>query len=472
MAAKQTFFFYDLETSGLDPKRHRIMQFAGIRTDMELNQIGDSIDIKVALNEDVLPSPGAIMVTGITPQQTQEEGYSEAEFCKIAHDQICIEGTIMVGFNSVRFDDEFMRYTFYRNFYDPYEWCWMQGRSRWDLLDVVRLTRAIRPDGIEWPVDNEGKATNRLELITKVNGIDHFKAHDALSDVEALIAVAKLIKQKQPKLFAYMLSMRDKYKVKELVNLDNPQPFIYASGRYNAESHKTTIAYPVANSLKSGCVLVYDLRFDPTPYLQKTPQQLADSLFASWEDRQSEDYIPVPVKELAYNKCPAVAPAGIDKATEERLQLSLEDIQKHVQILRRNPQFSNIVSDAYKLRPEFTKSPDCDGQLYESFINDRDKGKMSAVRAADTDELKGFNPGFTDQRLEKLLLRYKARNYPRALDADEREQWELYRSERIKADLPAFVAELQEVAARPDGHEKQFLIDELMLWAESISPVE
>src|SRR5690606_1257733 len=207
-----------------------IMQFAGQRTDMDLNLIGEPYNLLVKLNDDTLPSPDAIMVTGISPQQTVADGYTEAEFAKILSEEICTNDTIMVGFNNIRFDDEFIRALFWRNFHDPYEWCWKDGRSRWDMLDVVRLTRALRPEGIEWPVDSEGKATNRLELLTASNGIDHLSAHDALSDVEALIAVTKLIKEKQPKLYSYLLEMRDKKKVQALVNLESQQPFVYASG--------------------------------------------------------------------------------------------------------------------------------------------------------------------------------------------------------------------------------------------------
>ena len=196
----KTFFFYDLETSGLSPRFARIMQFAGIRTDIDLNQIGEPINIMVKLSDDILPDPGAVMVTGITPQQTLTDGYSEPEFCKLLMDEVFTADTITVGFNSVRFDDEFIRHTLWRNFYDPYEWAWSEGRSRWDMLDVVRMTRALRPEGIKWPVDENGKAVNKLELISKENGLNHEKAHDALSDVEALIGVAKLIKSKQAKL--------------------------------------------------------------------------------------------------------------------------------------------------------------------------------------------------------------------------------------------------------------------------------
>src|ERR1044072_97770 len=117
----QTFFFYDLETSGLDPRTSRIMQFAGIRTDMDLQPIGEPYNVLVKLDEDTIPSPVALMVTGITPQQTQADGLSEAECTNLVCEEICSKETIMVGFNNIRFDDEFIRHLFWRNFYDPYE---------------------------------------------------------------------------------------------------------------------------------------------------------------------------------------------------------------------------------------------------------------------------------------------------------------------------------------------------------------
>ena len=206
----RTFFFYDLETSGLNAREDRIMQFAGWRTDMDLTPIDEPYNILVALNDDTLPSPDALMVTGITPQKTVNEGYSEAQFARILSDEIFTPDTIVVGFNNIRFDDEFIRHLLWRNFYDPYEWCWKDGRSRWDMLDVVRMTRALRSEGISWPLDDAGEPTNRLELITRENGIAHKNAHDAMSDVDALIDVTKLIRNKQPQLFEYLLKMRDK----------------------------------------------------------------------------------------------------------------------------------------------------------------------------------------------------------------------------------------------------------------------
>ena len=267
-----SFFFYDLETSGLSPRESRIMQFAGQRTDLELNPIGEPVNLLVKLSDDTLPSPYAIAVTKITPQSTQADGLTEAELCRYLTDEIFIPGTCVLGYNSVRFDDEFIRHLFWRNFYDPYEWQWKDGRSRWDILDVVRLTRALRPEGINWPyqdkeIEKDGKKetikvkTNRLELITKLNHIEHEHAHDALADVCATIAVARLIKEKQPDLWDFLFKMRDKKQVAKLVNLEEPVPFVYACGRYSSEYDKTTVAFPVAPS-RNGNVLVWDLRYD------------------------------------------------------------------------------------------------------------------------------------------------------------------------------------------------------------------
>ena len=469
----QTFFFYDLETSGLNPRQDRIMQFAGQRTTLDLEPIGEPYNILVKLNDDTLPSPDALMVTGITPQQTQADGYTEAEFAKLLMSEVFTEDTIAVGFNSIRFDDEFIRALFWRTFIDPYEWTWRDGRGRWDLLDVVRMTRALRPDGIEWPVV-DGKEVNRLELLTKQNGIDHFKAHDALSDVEALIAVTKLIKDKQPQLYAHLFAVKDKKKVAQLVNLDDKKPFVYVSGNYDAEFHKATVAFPLTAG-RNNNVIVYDLRYDPTPLLNLSTKELAKSMFASWEERQKEGFVKLPVKELQYNRAPAVAPVGVLERENgwERISLDLATVEKHRDILLSSPAFAENIRSLFEGRPEFAKEPDAEGQLYDGFVPDIDKLRIEKVRSATVDTLADMHPEFTDERLEPLLLRYKARNYPQSLAEDEAVEWEKWRANRINSQLPTFVARLQQLAALHGGDDsKGYILQELQLWAESIVSFE
>lgn len=444
----KTFFFYDLETSGLKAREDRIMQFAGQRTSMDLTPIGEPVNVLVKMTDDALPSPGAINVTGITPQQTLADGMNEAEFCRYVIEEIFVPGTVAVGYNTVRFDDEFMRAILWRNFYDPYEWQWKDERSRWDMLDVVRLTRALRPEGIEWPFTADGKPTNRLELLTKLNGVKHEHAHDALSDVYATIAVAKLIRDRQPKLFEFLFRMRNKRDVQRLVNLEDPKPFVYASGRYSNEFNKTTVVLPIAPG-RNGNVLVYDLRYN-------LEELSGDS------DRVNSNYFPV-VKELCYNKCPAVAPMGVLDSDNgwEKIGLTRELVERNMKILMSHPEFAEQVRMKHEERPEFPPAIEPEGALYDGFLDDTDRVKVSAVRNADASRLADFHPEFHDPRLPELLLHYKGRNYPESLSESEVEAYEKYRTERLKRLAPRFMAELEKVT-------DDFVKQELILYMQSL----
>ncbi len=466
-----TYFFYDLETSGLNPREHRIMQFAGIRTDENLRQIGEPYNLLVKLNDDTLPSPEALMVTGISPQSTLSDGYTEAEFAKIIEEEIFTPGTTTIGFNNIRFDDEFIRHLFWRNFHDAYEWSWKDLRSRWDLLDVVRMTRALRPEGINWPVDSEGKATNRLELLTKENGIDHLKAHDALSDVEALIAITDLIRTKQPQLFNYLFSMKDKKQVQKLINLENKNPFVYTSGRYSAEFEKTTVAFPLTAG-KNNSIVVYDLRYSPAQFFELSEKQLADILFAKWEDRQKEDFVALPVKELKYNQAPAIAPTSVLSKENgwEKISLNSDIIEENQKILLTRPDFAEKIRSIYEKRPEFKKNPDPEAQLYDSFLPDKDKALLSTVKNADSNKLADFNPNFIDERLPELLLHYKARNYPSSLSEEESVKWEQWRADHINKQIPDFIKSMQKLSTENLSEDKSYMLEELRLWAESVMP--
>ena len=452
MNQQQTFFFYDLETSGLNPREDRPMQFAGIRTDLNLKQIGDPINMLVKLSEDTLPSPHAIMVTKITPQSTLTDGFTEAEFCKYVMDEIFTPGTIAVGYNSVRFDDEFMRHTFWRNFYDPYEWQWAEGRSKWDLLDVVRMTRALRPEGINWPFTEDGKATNRLELITKENNISHEHAHDALSDVEALISVTRLIKEKQPQLYDWLFKMRDKKAVQKLINLEKPTPFVYSSGRYSSEFEKTTVAYPIAPA-KNGNVLVFDLR------------QNLDELLAQEEPK----FFPT-VKELKYNHCPAVAPLGVLGHGNgwNKIKLDQATVDKNLKALQAHPDFIERMRTENENRDDFPPAIDSESALYDGFLDNSDKTRCAAVRRATIDELADFHPDFHDSRLPELLLHYKARNFEKSLSESEHKKWEKYRIARIKSRQNSYIKAIQDIAAQSDAD--SYILEELQLWFQSLLP--
>jgi exodeoxyribonuclease I len=469
-----TFYFFDLETSGFSPRDDRIMQFGGQRTDMELNPIGEPDNILVKVTADILPQPDAVLVHGITPQKTLAEGITEAELAKYLTSQVFTKDTIAVGYNNLRFDNDFIRFTFWRNFTDAYEWCWKDGCSTWDLLDVVRMTRALRPEGIKWPFAPDGKPSNRLEYLSSVNGLDHADAHDALSDVQAAIGLARLLKAKQPKLFGYLLAHRSKHKVAPLVACD--KPVVYTSGRYPSEFNKTTVAFCVAQKDDKSGALMYDLRIDPDEFKDLPAAELAKRWAARGEDAPY-----FPVKTLSYNRCPAIAPIDVLEKDDGygKLQLHKEMVKNHLQKLQAAGGFGDKLLQALEIMwPKrqaamMADQSKVDGQLYDGFIKDEDKTKMSVVRAAKAEELSDLNLEFKDERLKLLLPLYKARNYPKFISPDEQGQWEDFRRRKLidsgKADN--YFKRLEEIAKSPGlDEEKQYLLEELNLYAQAVLP--
>ncbi len=473
-----TFYFYDLETSGISPRRDRVMQFAGQRTDKDLNPVGQPDNYLIKLSPDTLPDPFAILVTGITPQQTLSDGMTEAEFLKIFQQKVATPDTTIVGYNNVRFDDEFMRFMLWRNFYDAYEWQWKGGSSRWDLLDLVRMTRALRPEGIKWPFAPDGKPSNRLGLITDLNKLEHVNAHDALSDVVAAIDVARLIKSKQPKLFDYLLGVRGKEKSSVLVS--RAEPFIYTSGRYPSKFAHTTAAEKIADHPDRHAAIVYDLRVDPAEFVDLKPEQLAEKWSAYGKD------VPYfPVKQLVFNRCPAVAPMSVlDEESSKRLELDHKKVQKHRKILMSAEDFGDKLIRALELMKKqkptqlMVDPHKVDELLYDGFVNDADKIKMRAVRAADKEKITDLRLDFVDERLQALLPLYKARNFPKYLDPDEQETWEKFKQHRLlsggeESRLAKYFLKINELYARPGISEaEKYVLEELRLYGESIAPIE
>jgi len=427
-----SFYWYDYETFGTDPRTDRIAQFAGIRTDLEFNIIDEPVDIFCKATDDILPNPEACLITGITPQKTFETGLIEAKFIKLIEKEFSKPNTCVVGFNSIRFDDEFTRYSLYRNFFDPYAREWQNGCSRWDIIDLVRITRALRPDGIEWPVDDQGIASNRLELITKANGISHEAAHDALSDVYATIAVAKLIKDKQPKLFDYVFENKKKQKISSLLNLYNPEIVLHTSGMYPSTICNTTVVYPLAQhpTNKNG-IIVFDLRFSPEDLKSLPAEKIIERLYTP-RDQLPEGVERIPLKTIHINKCPVVAPLKtLDEDSAQRTDIDKTTYMKNLSILLSIPDLDKKLNKIYNHNP-FTTETDPDKSLYGGgFFSPDDKKRMDDLRQLDENELKTVDYNFKDTRIPEMLFRYRARNYPDSLNEAEKNRWNEYRKARF-----------------------------------------
>ncbi|WP_191487183.1 exodeoxyribonuclease I [Pseudomonas sp. FEN] len=419
-----SIFWYDYETTGINPRCDRALQVAGIRTDAELNEIDEPVNLYCRPSEDILPHPAACLITGITPRQLAEQGLAEADFMTRVHAQLSQPGTCGAGYNTLRFDDEITRYSLYRNFFDPYAREWQGGNSRWDLIDVVRAAYALRPQGIVWP-EEDGRVTLRLERLTAANGIDHGHAHEALSDVRATIALARLIREKQPKLYDWLFQLRSKQRVLDQVRL--LQPMVHISGRFSAARHYLGVVLPLAwHPRNRNALIVCDLSQDPQPLLTLDAETLREQLYTRHGDL-GEGQMPVPLKLIHVNRCPVVAPLNVLRGEDQqRLQLDMALYEARRQQLSAAQEVWRDKVQALYASEDFAPSEDPEQQLYDGFIGDRDRRLCEQVRTAGPEQLARAQWPFDDERLPELLFRYRARNFPASLSEEEQQRWRTF----------------------------------------------
>jgi exodeoxyribonuclease-1 len=456
-----TLYWHDYETFGLDPKYDRPAQFAGIRTDEDLNVIGDPLMIYSKLADDSLPSPEACLVTGITPQEANEKGLPEAEFIKLIHDELAQPNTCGVGYNSLRFDDEFTRYILYRNFYDAYAREWQNGNSRWDIIDMARLTRALRPEGINWPDREDGKPSFRLEALTAANNIEHAGAHDALVDVHATIALAKLIKTAQPKLYGYVYQNRRKNNVAPLLNIKDRTPVVHVSRMYPSEYCGTALVVPIAKDpTNPNGIIVYDLRHSPAALINEDADTLREWLFTPYKDLPEGVSRPA-LKTIHINKCPVVVPENtLNDEAAARLDIDREQHHQHLAELNAAGGLTAKLNEIFTKR-EFEPIDDPDAGLYSGgFFSANDKRKMELIRETEPENLSDLSILFEDNRLEEMLFRYRARNWPETLNEREQEEWQHYRQQRLGEDTNGKILNLARFAQTIEACRERELTDE------------
>jgi len=431
---QNSFYWHDYETFGVDPQRDRAVQFAGVRTDFYFNIIGEPLVIYCKPTDDSLPQPEACCVTGIAPQLALEKGICEAAFIALIHAQMVQENTCTLGYNNLRFDDEVTRNLLYRNFYDPYEREWKNGNSRWDLIDLIRTMHALRPEGIQWPVDSEGRVSFRLEKLTAENDIEHADAHDALSDVYATIALAKLIKQAQPKLFQFFLQNRGKHQIKQLLQLGSYTPVVHVSGMYGAEKQYLALVLPVCqHPTNSNGIVVYDLSVNPETMLSLSVEEIQQRIFTSKADLP-EGVERIPLKTIHINKCPIVAPAKVLRASDaERLNIDINQCYIHRDLIQQSSDLMAKLTSVFSAS-KFTSVAESDPDLMiysGGFFSPDDRQLIKTVRDLQPVALAGFDLQAKDPRLEQMLFRYRARNFPETLNVQEKRQWQDFCATRL-----------------------------------------
>jgi len=449
-----SIYWHDYETWGANPQKDFPCQFAGIRTDIDLNIISEPLMIFSQIANDCLPVPQACLITGITPQRSLKEGLTERDFIGRILQEFSKPNTCVAGYNNIRFDDEITRYTLYRNFYDPYAREWQHGNSRWDIIDLARACYALRPEGINWPVNEEGLPSFKLQDLTKANGIQHLDAHDAMSDVYATIAVAKLIKESQPKLFNYLFTLRDKRKVLEQLNLEQLTPLVHISSKIPSVNGCCTWVVPIGmHPTNKNAVIVLNLALDPTPLFSLSADEIRQKLYTP-NAMLDKDEQRLPIKLLHINKCPVLAPAKtLSAENAERLGIDRQLCLFNLQKIKANIHSIEKLQQVY-IQSEMHAPLDPEHALYSGgFFSSNDKELMTQIVNSDLQGLTELTLPFEDERLNTLLFRYRARNASQSLSGAEVERWQRYRHFKFYDDespasikMPEFLMQLEQLS--------------------------
>lgn len=478
-----TFYWHDYETFGRVPRRDRPAQFAGLRTDADLNEVGEPLMLYCQPGVDTLPDPESCLLTGILPQACAEQGVPEHQFAAAIHEQLAQPGTVGLGYNSIRFDDEVTRHLFWRSLMDPYGREWQNDCGRWDLLDVVRCAYALRPEGIQWPKHEDGRPSFKLEHLTAANGLAHEAAHDALSDVRATVALARLIKHAQPRLWDYCLKLRKKDAV--WAEIGTQRPFLHISGMYGPERGCIALVWPLAaHPTNKNELIVWDLATDPAELLGLDADTIRQRMFTR-QDELPEGVTRLPIKSIHVNKSPVVISQLkiLSPEMAQRWGLDLAQGLAHAETLaRRGGELQGLWPKVLQ-RPPAEGAVDVDEDLYGGFIANEDRRSLERLRGlapqALADRVAQGKVAFEDGRLDELLFRYRARNWPDTLSEAEQQRWVQHCAARLHGGeggaqtLAAFferIDALGEAAETAEDERGQEILGALYDWAEQIAP--
>ncbi len=477
--SSHTFLWHDYETFGVNPRRDRPAQFAAIRTDAQLNEVGEPLMLYCQPANDYLPDPQSCLITGITPQLAWERGVPEREFAARIEAEMARPGTVGVGYNTIRFDDEFTRFMFWRNLIDPYAREWQNQCGRWDLLDVVRMAYALRPDGIVWPTKEDGTPSFKLEDLSLANGLVHEAAHDALSDVRATIALARLVRDKNPRLFDFCFTLHKKDRVAAELHLPvtalTARPFLHVSGMYGAQRGCLAVVWPLANHpTNKNEIIVWDLAHDPSELATISTEALRQRMFARAADLP-EGVTRLPIKTIHLNKSPMVVGnlKTLTPALAQRWSIDMEQALQHAAIARDLPDMSAIWPAVFARPAE--PALDVEQDLYAGFVGNQDRYRLHELRALSGEALARAKGSFDDPRLQEMLWRYRARNFPQTLDEADQARWEAHRAARLfdgaggARTVEQLFTEIDQLSETADERAESIL-GALYDWAEAIAP--
>ena len=481
--------WYDYETSGRDPAADRPIQLGWQVTDPGMDPVADADSLLIRLPDDVLPSPGAMLVHQILPEIHQREGISEAELANHL-EQLIAPRTLVAGYNSRGFDDKFTQHVFYRSLRDPYVWQYADGRGRFDLYPVVLTYFVLAPSALRWPEDHGGRPRFKLDRIGPLNRLDQGlkRAHDASADVAVTARLAKQLALHDPDLFASCLKRIDKHFVTDQIRADGRSEGLLEITPFAGwdQGFVRDLWVPFRLSERSNDYVAIDLNCDPQAVMAGLIQLVESPITDRFELRKQ-------VRELGLQTVRINAqPMFFRRGTlEPEVKARLEafgrdevrqnqhlDVWHHIQD---SPAFKQLYQLAVQVlaEPEQVIPDDVDFALYSGgFLSAHDKDLLASLPLMDPEGLSQWTQSFDDPRYEELLFRYRARNFPRSLTQGEWKRWQKIRRDKlmgiqqVNTRASRIQDELLEISRRTDlePHQKEQL-HRFVNWLDNQPPM-
>ena len=461
---QESFYWYDIESTGTSPRHDRIVQFASQRTDEELKPIGEPYTCLVRVPPEVLLKPGAMLITKLGPKILDEEGIEEWKLLGDLADHLSQGQTCIVGYNNIAFDDEFLRFSMYRNLRPPYEHEWKKGNSRMDLMIVLQLTCALRPEGLNWPI-KDGEPSYALADIAEANGLDTSSAHDAHVDVNLTLGMARLVKQAQPRLWEYACSLRSRDTALGYTTPLRKRPVLHVSKYYSKQRYCIAPVLPIVmRPERSNELIVVDLASDLSLIVDGTVEELRSKLFRSQEGEDPSQLRPG-IHTIAMNKFPIIAPIStLRNEDAERLNIDKQEIGDACVRLNEIPDLPYRLQQVYETPPSFEAPQTAEEALYEGFLPDEDSKECQEFWKDLDQGLPWRDARFSDQRLNDLRSRLKARIAPEAMNSDEKSQYRSFVKTRLTSkhqDLNEQRKKIQEMRSSIKDPTEARLLNEL-----------
>ncbi|MEZ7812236.1 MAG: exonuclease domain-containing protein [Paracoccaceae bacterium] len=406
------FVFYDLETTGISVAFDQPLQFAAIITDSNFKEL-DRTEFRCRIAPHILPSPYALAVTGVTPEQLIDP--SQPTFFEFSQKIYKLTEqwapAVWIGYNSIKFDEAMLRQTFYQNLQPNNYATQAKGNSRFDMMNAVYAVHAKQPDLLKWPVNEEGKKIFKLDRLAPENGFNQHNAHDALGDVEATIHLARTIANGNLGLWAQLFSNHNKAGVQEKLETYKPVEVILRYGGGDPRIYTGCFCGYAEGSSTQACFLDFE-NADLHDLLDATDEKLTIAVEKS----------PKPIRAIGTNNAPSVF--LIEDPTLEQLQIA--------KTLEASPHFCARVSRlmASRYEDQNTTETPVELKIFNGFYNSDDKRLLQKFQEADWPTRKEIVNQFTDRRLRQLGGRLLAFYGPDAFAAQSREQFRTYLKEK------------------------------------------